>query len=79
MLIDKLSKFAKIELLKDLNILDSKTKDILEFISIADDLDRRHFFLSADVVDEFIYDFMKNVKKPHKKMAKLIREKRRNG
>jgi hypothetical protein len=78
MLFDKLSKSAKAELLKDLSDLETKTKDVLKFVSIADSFDRRHLFAAADIVDEYIYSFIKKMEKPHKKAAKLIREKRRN-
>ncbi len=77
MLFDKLSKIAKNELLKDIDP-NSKDYDISVFASVADDLDRRNLFMAADTIDEFIQQYAEKMELSHKKVAKSIRDKRRN-
>lgn len=51
--------------------------DLSMFASIAEAFDRRHLFAAADVIDEFIQKSIDDLDKPHKRMAKVIRESRK--
>ena len=51
---------------------------LLKFVLIANSFDRRHLFAAADIVDELIQKLANDINEPHKKAAKLIREKRSN-
>lgn len=78
MILDKLSKKAKQELLK---MLDDKSNivqcKIGEFVNIANELDKRGFYEAVEVIDDFIKRSIKNTYELGRIHAYVLRKTRR--
>jgi hypothetical protein len=78
MILDKLSKEAKQELIKILNSKNDIIRhEIEEFVSVADKLDEKGFYKAADIINSFIKQISKKVHDSGRMHAYILRRIRR--